>query len=152
LLGHNTHSLALLAPYLGEIEKGKMTKTGEPRVIADFPAAITWDGQRLPGPWLVLRALDIVMARAKQNGTCTVAIRRSHHIACLAAYLKRATDRGFLAILTCSDPTARGGAPHGGRRDVITPNPITDELHPGNMPALAPWVQKLGVPVPAVVG
>ncbi len=124
LLGHNTHGLALLAPYLGEIEKGSMAKTGEPLVIADFPAAITWDGRRLPGPWLVLRALDLAMVRARQNGTCTVAIRRSHHIACLAAYLKRVTDQGLMVILTCSDPTGRGVAPHGGRREVMTPNPV----------------------------
>jgi len=37
LLGHNTHGLALLAGYLADLEKGAMTKTGEPRIIADFP-------------------------------------------------------------------------------------------------------------------
>lgn len=56
LLGHTTHGLALLPSYLAEIEKGAMTKAGQPSVVADFPAAVTWDGQRLPGPWLVLRA------------------------------------------------------------------------------------------------
>ena len=30
LLGHTTHGLALLGPYLAEIEKGSMTKSGEP--------------------------------------------------------------------------------------------------------------------------
>ena len=124
LLGHTTHGLQLLAPYLGEIERGTMTRTGEPCVLADFPAAITWDGLRLPGPWLTLRALDLAAARAKQNGTCTVVIRRSHHIACLAAYLKRVTDQGLMVLLTCSDPTVAGVAPHGGRRNVYTPNPL----------------------------
>ncbi len=124
LLGHTTHGLALLAPYLADLEKGAMTKTGEPRVIADFPAAVTWDGNRLPGPWLVRRALDLAMVRAERNGTCTVVIRRSHHIACLAAYLKPVTERGLFVLLTCSDPTARGVAPHGGRREVMTPNPL----------------------------
>ena len=36
------------------------------------------------------------MAMAVTYGTGTVVIRRSHHIACLAAYLKRATDRGLM--------------------------------------------------------
>jgi L-lactate dehydrogenase len=124
LLGHQTHGLQLLPGYLGELAKGAMTKTGEPRVLADFPAAVTWDGQRLPGPWLTVRALDLAMARAKINGTCTVVIRRSHHIACLAAYLKRVADLGFLVILTCSDPALSSVAPYGGRRSVYTPNPL----------------------------
>lgn len=124
LLGHTTHGLALLAPYLREIESGGMAKSGEPRVIADFPAAVTWDGLRLPGPWLTVRAIDLAIGRARQNGSCTVVIRRSHHIGCLAAYLKRVADAGFAIILTCSDPTVSTVAPHGGRRDVFTPNPI----------------------------
>src|SRR4051812_32465856 len=124
LLGHSTHGLALLPSYLVELEKGSMTKSGEPRVIADFPAAITWDGRRLPGPWLTVRALELACDRAAKNGMCAVAIRRSHHIACLAAYLQRATDRGFMVFLTCSDPTVRGVAPHGGKGDVYTPNPL----------------------------
>jgi LDH2 family malate/lactate/ureidoglycolate dehydrogenase len=124
LLGHNTHGLALLAGYLADIANGAMTKAGEPRVIADFPAAVTWDGNRLPGPWLVRRALALAVERAEKNGTCSVVIRRSHHIGCLAAYLQNVAERGFLVMLTCSDPAAKGVAPHGGRRDVITPNPL----------------------------
>ena len=38
LLGHTTHGLALAAPYLGELEKGSMTKAGEPTVVAKQPA------------------------------------------------------------------------------------------------------------------
>jgi L-lactate dehydrogenase len=124
LFGHTTHGLHLLAPYLGELEKGAMGKTGEPRVVADFPAAVTWDGMRLPGPWLTVKAFDLAMERARKFGTCTVTISRSHHIACLAAYLKRVTDAGLMGLLTCSDPADRAVAPHGGRRGILSPNPI----------------------------
>lgn len=124
LLGHTTHGLGLLAPYLKEIEAGTMALSGSPRVISDRPAALTWDGRRLPGAWLTLQAIDLAIPRARQLGTCTVVIRRSHHIGCLAAYLQRVTQQGLMVILSSSDPDNCSVAPFGGRAGVITPNPI----------------------------
>jgi LDH2 family malate/lactate/ureidoglycolate dehydrogenase len=136
LLGHTTHGLALLAPYLDELEHGRMAKSGEPEVLNCRPAAQRWDGKRLPGPWLTLRALDASMRMAREFGTGSVAISRSHHIACLAAYLKRATDQGFVAIVESSDPTVRAVAPHGGISPFITPNPIAAGLPTSGDPIL----------------
>jgi len=136
LMGHTTHGLALLPGYLAELESGAMLKAGEPSVLADHPAAITWDGKRLPGPWLVLRAMELAMQRARTQGSCTVVIRRSHHIACLAAYLKRATDQGLLMLLTCSDPNTASVAAFGGLDAVFTPNPIAAGIPTGGIPLL----------------
>jgi L-lactate dehydrogenase len=124
LLGHTTHGLQMLSAYLGELEKGMMAKAGEPLVVADYPAAVTWDGRRLPGPWLVVQALRLAAERARSQGTGTVVIRRCHHTACLAAYLRPITEQGLMALLTCSDPTCGGVAPHGGRRSIYTPDPL----------------------------
>ncbi|NIE73307.1 Ldh family oxidoreductase [Pantoea sp. Ap-967] len=124
LLGHRTHGLALLEPYLREIESGSMTLQGEPAVIADKGAVSTWDGRRLPGPWLMKRALGQCIERAREYGTATLAIRRSHHIACLAAYLKEATDQGFILEIQASGPSSASVAPFGGRQGVLSPNPI----------------------------
>ena len=136
LLGHTTHGLALLAPYLAEIEKGTMTKDGEPLVLGTRPAAATWDGNRLPGPWLTLRAFDAAAAMAATCGTGSVAIRRSHHIGCLAAYLKRMTDRGLMALLFCSDPSMCSVAPFGGVSPVFTPNPMAAGIPTSGDPIL----------------
>jgi len=124
LLGHDTHGLALLAGYLGELDKGSMTRRGTYEVVNARAAVETWDGRRLPGPWLTLRAIDKAIAMARATGTGTVAIRRSHHIACLAAYLTRATDQGLMILLACSDPNAASVAPFGGTRAVFTPDPL----------------------------
>jgi LDH2 family malate/lactate/ureidoglycolate dehydrogenase len=124
LLGHDTHGLALLAPYLAELESGSMRRTGSYRVVNERAATALWDGERLPGPWLTLRAVDDAIARARHCGTGTVGIRRAHHIACLAAYLVRATERGFVLLLACSDPNAASVAPHGGLTPVFTPDPL----------------------------
>src|SRR3569832_239397 len=136
LMGHTTHGLQLLAPYLAELETGKMTKEGDPQIVGDLPAALTWDGRRLPGPWLVLRAMDEAMRRAKTYGTATVVIRRSHHIACLAAYLKRATDAGFVMLLARSDPNTASVAPFGGLDAVFTPNPVAFGIPASGSPVL----------------
>ncbi len=124
LLGHSTHGLALLGPYLGEIEKGAMTRDGEPETVADHGSTLTWDGRYLPGPWLVCRALEAAIERAPAHKVVTVVIRRASHIACLAAYLKRATDRGLMMILMCSDPSVRSVAPFGAATPLYTPNPM----------------------------
>jgi len=124
LLGHDTHGLALLAAYLGELERGSMRVDGDIILVNDRPAVALWDGQRLPGPWLVTRAVDAVVERARRFGTATVVIRRSHHIACLAAYLLRATEHGFMLLIASSDPNSASVAPFGGTRAVFTPNPL----------------------------
>jgi len=136
LLGHTTHGLWLLAPYLGELERGTMAKSGEPEIVSARPAAQTWDGRRLPGPWLTLRALDAAAAMAATQGSGTVVIRRSHHIACLAAYLLRATERGLVAIVQSSDPIVAAVVPHGGLTPVVTPNPIAAGLPTSGDPIL----------------
>jgi len=136
LLGHTTHGLALLAPYLTELEGERMAKNGERRLLSRRAAVELWDGMRLPGPWLVLRALDAAAAMARASGTGTVVIRRAHHIACLAAYLKRATDAGLVALIECSDPTVAAVAPHGGITPFITPNPIAAGLPTSGDPIL----------------
>jgi LDH2 family malate/lactate/ureidoglycolate dehydrogenase len=124
LLGHTTHGLQLAPAYLRELKSGSMTPRGEPEIVADRGAAVTWDGRRLPGVWLTSRAVDLAIERSSAFGTATIVIRRSHHIGCLAAFLQRATDRGMMVIVASSDPAMASVAPFGGRTAVLTPDPI----------------------------
>jgi LDH2 family malate/lactate/ureidoglycolate dehydrogenase len=136
LMGHDTHGLALLAPYVKEIENGTMARAGAPDVLSDRGASLLWDGRRLPGPWLVLSGIDALAPRAREYGSATLVIRRSHHIACLATYLLRATEAGFMLLLASSDPAVQSVAPHGGTRAVFTPNPIAAGIPTSTTPFL----------------
>lgn len=136
LLGHDTHGLALLAPYVKEIENGAMARAGAPEVLSDRGGSLLWDGRRLPGPWLVLSGIEALAPRARQYGSATLVIRRSHHIACLATYLLRATEAGFMMLLSSSDPAVKSVAPHGGTRAVFTPNPIAAGIPTSGSPFL----------------
>jgi LDH2 family malate/lactate/ureidoglycolate dehydrogenase len=136
LLGHTTHGLQLAPAYLGELESGGMTARGEPEIVADRGAVVTWDGRRLPGVWLATRAVDLAVERAPAHGVVTVVIRNSHHIGCLAVFLERATDRGLMITIASSDPAVASVAPFGGRTAVLTPDPLAVGIPTGGDPIL----------------
>jgi LDH2 family malate/lactate/ureidoglycolate dehydrogenase len=124
MVGRPTHGVALCPLYVEQLEKGLMTRDGEPEWVKETGPTVVWDGRYLPGLWLVERALDESFRRVAAHGVVTFAMRRSHHIACLAALVKQATDRGLVAILASSDPAFGFVAPFGGKEPLLTPNPF----------------------------
>lgn len=123
MIGHHTHGASLAPDYLNALASGEMTGQGDIGVLADRGACMTWDGHRLPGAWLVRRALDEACARVADHGVVTLAIRNSHHTGALAAYMKRVTDQGYVAYINCSTVSAARMAPFGGTEALFTPNP-----------------------------
>ena len=136
LMGHTTHGIAQAPAYLSGLENGLMLGTGDPIIVSDRGATITWDGQRISGVWLTAMAIDLSVDRAKKYGTATMAIRRSGHIACLAAFLTRATEKGCMIELASSDPSIASVAPYGGTKPAFTPNPIAIGIPTNENPIL----------------
>ena len=136
LYGHTTHGLALLAEYVEEVESGEMAVEGEPEVLATRGASACWDARRLPGIWVTSRAVSEACARADEFGVGAVAIRRSHHIGCLASFIEAPARRGYLVLVLCSDPSDAMVAPFGGTTAVMTPNPLAAGIPTGGDPVL----------------
>lgn len=135
-MGHSTHGLALTPWYLDAARSGAMTVTGDKTVVNDRGACLTWNGNRLPGAWLIHQAIDVALARIAQHGVVTVAIANSHHTGALAVYLPRLTERGLLVQLVNSSPAAAGVAPYGGTKPVFTPNPLAAGIPTSGEPVL----------------
>ncbi|SNT16490.1 Ldh family oxidoreductase [Antarctobacter heliothermus] len=125
LLGHATHGTALLPRYLAEIASGDMARDGQPQITRTAGSvAEHWDGRWLPGPVLVRKAIDSASHTARRQGLGAVAIAKSHHIACLAAYLEAVTQQDLAVIIASSSPSNRQVAPYGAVGGVYSPNPI----------------------------
>lgn len=124
LYGHSTHGLALLPDYVDEIANGAMAKAGKPQIVSDFGAVALWDAGRLPGIWTTELAVTEATKRARAFGIGAVCLRRSHHIACLAAFLEAPARDGLALVILSSDPSDAHVAPFGGLTPVMTPNPI----------------------------
>src|SRR5690606_38203678 len=80
LMGHTTHGLHLLPAYAKEIAEGKMTHDGEPSVISDRGSAIVWDGNYLPGPWLVHKRSEEHTSelQSRENLVCRLLLEKKN--------------------------------------------------------------------------
>jgi L-lactate dehydrogenase len=124
LMGHTTHGLNLLSPYLTELREGRMNVRDSYETVVDTPSTAVWDGRYISGVYLTQQAIDAALAKSSSVPVVTYTIRRAHHIACLAAYMPRIVEAGRIGILYASDPRAEMVAPFGGVTPVYSPNPI----------------------------
>ena len=125
LLGHHTHGVKLAKGYLEDLKAGHASGDHERLEIhQNSPVAALFDGHYLLGPYLVQRALDHCREAATNFGIGIVSLKRSHHIACLAAYLQPLVEANLIPLILTSDPAVASVAPYGGLDRVYTPNPL----------------------------
>lgn len=122
-MGVTTHGISLVPYYVPELENGFMESTGSYEVVVDRGGIMVWDGNYQPGLWLVQQAINVALNRVQEHGVVTVSMRRSHHIGCLSTLMRIAAEKGFVCILTTSDPSGKWVAPFGGKEPAYTPNP-----------------------------
>jgi LDH2 family malate/lactate/ureidoglycolate dehydrogenase len=124
MMGRVTHGLSQVDNYLSQLSAGTMTRDGEAEIVTDRGNILVLDGGYRPGLWLVDKTMRTGIARARDHGVFTCAIRRSHHIGCLAALAKTCTDAGLFVLLASSGPHSKIVAPFGGKTALFSPNPI----------------------------
>jgi len=125
LLGHHTHGVKLANGYLRDLKSGHASGDHNALTSKEVSSVATLvDGHYILGPYLVQKALERSATAARKSGIGIVSIKRSHHIACLAAYLQTFVEQGLMPIIMTSDPAVKSVAPFGGKSPVYTPNPI----------------------------
>lgn len=136
LMGFTTHGLNRVSSNLSWLQEGESRTEGEPQVLADRGNCFNWDAQFLPGPWVLTRAVEQALERVPEQGVVSATIRRSQHIACLAAYLPPIVEAGYVAILTCSTPAENTVSPQGSRDPLFSANPLAFAAPAGDYPLL----------------
>ncbi|AMX01922.1 Ldh family oxidoreductase [Microbulbifer thermotolerans] len=136
LLGFTTHGMNRVVSNLRWLESNETRREGAPTVLADRGNCFNWDADFLPGPWVLRQALIEAMQRVPDHGVVTATIRRSQHIACLAAYLPPVVEAGYVAILTCSTPAENTVSPQGSVDPLFSANPLAFAAPAGEYPLL----------------
>lgn len=137
LLGHSTHGVNLVGGYLSSILDGHaQVDTRLFKTLSSSGASALFDGNYVLGPYCVTKALEFATRAALEQGIGIAVVRRSHHIGCLAAYLKVITDKGLMPFIYSSDPSVASVSAHGGIDPMFTPNPIAVGIPTEDAPIL----------------
>jgi len=124
LLGFSTHGLARVPANVRWLESGATRAEGDVTVLAARAAAANWDGNYLPGPYVMHLAVEAAAGRAPAVGVYTLTIRRCQHVACLASYLVPLVERDLIGLLMVSTPDESFVSPFLGRTPLYSNNPI----------------------------
>jgi LDH2 family malate/lactate/ureidoglycolate dehydrogenase len=125
LLGYHTHGVLLSRQYLADLRTGQATGRAVqvPRLTGTSSVGSLDCGHAF-GPHVVEQALTVTEEAARTSGIGALALGRSHHIGCLAAYLSPMEHRDLITIIMSSNPARASVLPHGGLDPVMTPNPL----------------------------
>lgn len=120
--GLASHGLSRFVAYADQAMAGKVDGHAKPRIRSDAPAALAVDaGHGFAFP-AIRFGLEHGMTRAREAGSCTVAIGHSHHAGVLGHHVEAVAEQGLIAIGFANSPAAM--APWGGTKGLFGTNPI----------------------------
>ncbi|MCP8940032.1 malate/lactate/ureidoglycolate dehydrogenase [Alsobacter sp. SYSU M60028] len=124
LRGHDSHGVGMIPAYIENIGLGELKLNTGPEIVLDNGSLLVCDGRLGLGQTVAHDAIDLAIARAKQGGSCILALRNSHHIGRIGHWAEQCAAQGLVSIHLVnvnSDPVV---APYGGRAARLVTNPF----------------------------
>ncbi|WP_083661205.1 Ldh family oxidoreductase [Actinophytocola xanthii] len=122
LLGHDSHGVRRLGPYLEDVRGGRIDPRAEPRTEATRPGAVVVHGRRAFGQIAASHAVRELTGLAGTRGSAVAAIRDCNHVGRLGEYVSALAEHDLVAVaFGNADATV---APFGGRERRLGTNPL----------------------------
>ena len=127
LSGVDTHGVFHLPRYVTEIRDGVCDATAWPEIVSETPTSALVSGNWAFGHVVAKFAMDVAIAKAREQNVATVSMVRATHIGRLGEYPEMAVAEGMVAMVWASgygseEPVA---VPYGGRKPLLHTNPIS---------------------------
>jgi LDH2 family malate/lactate/ureidoglycolate dehydrogenase len=133
LRGTDSHGIArLLVPYARRLRNGQMLPKTEGAVLRERPSTALLDGQNGIGQVVAARAMRLAMEKAERTGAAWVGVCRSNHFGAAGYFAQMALERDMVGIVSTNGPAAV--APFGGRRPMLSTNPLAFAIPAGEEP------------------
>ena len=98
LSGHDSHGVGMVPRYVDAVVEGGLKPNASVKVNLDAGAMLALDGQRGYGQIVGVQAMELGIARAKQQGSCILSLANAHHLGRIGHFAEMATAQGLVAM------------------------------------------------------
>ena len=123
LSGHDSHGVGMVPRYVDAVLEGGLKPNVGAKVLLDGGALLSLDGQRGYGQVVGEQAMTLGMARAKELGSCVMALANAHHLGRIGHFAEMAVAHGLVAIHFVNVQSRPVVAPWGGSDGRYGTNP-----------------------------
>jgi hydroxycarboxylate dehydrogenase B len=129
LTGHDSHGVGLLPIYVDGIRAGNLLPNRHAEVVSERGAVLVIDGNRGYGQVIGREAMQLGIARARDQGVALLALRNSFHLGRIGHFAEQCARGGFASIhfVNVIDH-APLQAPYGGAEARFSTNPFCAAL------------------------
>ncbi len=124
LRGHDSHGIGMLPRYADAFLEGNLQPNAHVRVEIDAGALLRLNGQSGFGQVIGREAMELGIARARELGSCVVALGHSHHLGRIGAWAEQAAAAGLVSVHFVNVVSRPIVAPHGGSDARFGTNPF----------------------------
>ena len=124
LTGHDSHGIGMLPRYAEAFVEGGLFPNQHVRTVVDAGTLLRLDGQAGFGQVIGREAMAMGIERAREQGSCIVALGNAHHIGRIGAWAEQAAAAGLVSIHLVNVVARNVVAPFGGGDARFGTNPV----------------------------
>jgi uncharacterized oxidoreductase len=124
LMGHDSHGIGMIPRYVDALLEGGLSVNQHPKVKLDSGALLALDGCQGYGQVIGAEATDMAVQRARQHGSCIMALGRSHHLGRIGQWGEQAAAQGLVSLSFVNVISRAIVAPFGGADARFGTNPV----------------------------
>jgi uncharacterized oxidoreductase len=98
LSGHDSHGVGMVPRYVDAVLEGGLSPNASALVTLDAGSLISMDGCRGYGQVVGVQAMQRGIARAKEAGSCILALANAHHLGRIGHFAEMAVEQGLVSI------------------------------------------------------
>lgn len=124
LSGHDSHGVGMVPRYIDAVLEGGLKPNTGVEVKLDAGSLLAFDGQRGYGQVGGVQAMERAIARARDTGSCVMALANAHHLGRIGHFAEMAVAQGLVSIHFVNVQSRPVVAPWGGGDGRYGTNPF----------------------------